>query len=336
MRKKIYIAYTGGTIGMQKSVRGYIPTPGFITEQMALMPELKDESMPIYTIHEYTTPIDSSNMTPKEWHMIATDIANNYDAYDGFVILHGTDTMAYTASALSFILENLSKPVILTGSQLPLSEIRNDARATLITTLLLANQLNIPEVCLYFNHKLLRGNRARKLSTENFDTFNSLNFPPLATAERNIMIKPELWLTANQQPFHVQPIKENLIASIRLFPGMSMEVLKQILQTPLRGLMLETFGSGNAPDSNPIFVDLIGEAIKRGVAVINCTQCPHGRVDMAQYATGRALFDIGVISAFDMTPEATLTKLLYLFSKNLTTDEIKQQMQQNMRGEISL
>jgi len=335
MRKKIYIIYTGGTIGMQKSARGYIPAPGFITEQMALMPELRNESMPLYTVHEYATPIDSSNMTPDEWHMIATDIANHYDEYDGFIVLHGTDTMAYTASALSFMLENLAKPVILTGSQLPLSEIRNDARETLITTLLLANQLNIPEVCLYFNHKLLRGNRARKLSTENFDTFQSLNFPPLAIAELNISARQELWLTANQKKFHVQPIKNNFIACLRLFPGMSMEVLKHLLESPITGLILETFGSGNAPDNNSIFTDLLKDAVKRNIIIVNCTQCPHGRVDMAQYATGQALHDAGVISAYDMTPETTLTKLLYLFSKELSIEAIKHAMQKSLRGEVS-
>jgi L-asparaginase len=336
MRKKIYIAYTGGTIGMQKSNSGYIPTPGFITEQMAYMTELQNESMPIYTIHEYATPIDSSNMTPQQWRLIADDITAHYSEYDGFIILHGTDTMAYTASALSFMLENLAKPVILTGSQLPLSEIRNDARATLITTLLLANQLDIPEVSLYFGNKLLRGNRARKLSTENFDTFDSLNFPPLAIAERNISTKKELWLRPSKRPLQVQNIREDLVACLRLFPGMSMTVLKQLLAAPLKGLIIETFGSGNAPDNNPIFIELLKTAIANGTIIVNCTQCPHGRVDMAQYATGRLLFDIGVISAYDMTPEATLTKLLYLFSKDLPIEIIKQQMQKNLQGELSL
>lgn len=335
-QKHIYIAYTGGTIGMQRSRDGYIPTPGFIAEQMAQMPELQQAEMPRYTIHEFATPIDSSNMTPDHWNMIAQNIAENYGKYDGFIILHGTDTMAYTASALSFMLENMNKPVILTGSQLPLSEVRNDARATLITALLLASHCNIPEVCLYFDNQLLRGNRARKISTNDFAAFASPNCLPLATLGIDVAENKTLWLKAAKKPLQIQPIKSTNLACLKLFPGLSASMLENLLQPPLQALVLETYGSGNAPDKQPEFLRILKAAIDRGVMIINCTQCWHGGVNMQQYATGKALFDAGVISAADITPEAALTKLFYLFSKKLSVAKIKQQMQNSLRGEISL
>lgn len=333
--KHIYILYTGGTIGMQRSKRGYIPTPGFIATQMAQMPELKQAGMPRYTIHELDDPIDSSNMTPDNWNEIANHIAKNYEKYDGFIILHGTDTLAYTASALSFMLENLNKPVILTGSQLPLSEVRNDARATLITALLIASQYQIPEVCVYFDNQLLRGNRARKMSTHSFAAFGSPNCLPLARVGIDVVTNQTLWRKPTRKALALQTIKSADIACVRLFPGMSTALLENLLQAPLQALVLETYGSGNATDNQPEFLRVLKAARDRGMIIVNCTQCWHGSVSMEKYATGTALNKAGVISTMDMTPEATLAKLFYLFSKKLSPSKIMQEIHKDLRGELS-
>lgn len=336
-KRKVFIIYTGGTIGMQHTPQGYQPKPGLIAEQMALMPELNHPLMPEYAIKEYHDPIDSSNMAPQAWGTIANDIAANIQHYDAFIILHGTDTMAYTAAALSFMLENLSKPVILLGSQLPLVEIRNDARANLITALLIASQHAIPEVCIYFNDKLLRGNRARKLNTHSFAAFDSPNFPPLATVGIDININRDLWLKApDRTNLQVQVIHEKPIVYLRLFPGIETMLFEKILALPLAGLIIETYGSGNAPDKDPAFLRCLKNATERGIIIVNCTQCICGGVDMEYYATGNNLLQAGVISAGDMTPEATIAKLYYLLSKNLSTAEIKEQMHVNLRGELTL
>jgi L-asparaginase len=276
-------------------------------------------------------------MTSQHWNQIAADIKTHYDKYDAFIVLHGTDTMAYTAAALSFMLENLNKPVIITGSQLPLCEIRTDARDTLITALLIANNYVVPEVCLYFGHQLLRGNRTRKMSVYSFTAFDSPNFPPLITAGTSFHVNQNLWRKADNKTLKLQTINECKLLYLRLFPGMSVDVLRQILQTPsLQGVVLETFGSGNAPDNNPEFLKLLKTACARGIVILNLTQCLHGSVDMTQYATGGVLADAGLISTFDMTPEAAITKLYYLFSKETSLAKIKQQFQLNLRGEMTI
>lgn len=334
-RKKIFIIYTGGTIGMQPSKHGYTPASGFLTQQIAKIPELHHSEMPLYTIKEYAQLIDSANITPQYWNKIANDIKEVYDEYDGFIVLHGTDTMAYTASALSFMLENLSKSVIITGSQLPLFEIRTDARDTLITALLIANNYAIAEVCLYFGHQLFRGNRARKMSVFSFTAFDSPNFSPLITAGTTFNINEALWLKPNRKKLKLQTIGNPVLVYLRLFPGMSYDILRQVLQTSVQAIVLETFGSGNAPDNNPELLKLLKEACARGTVIVNLTQCLHGSVDMKQYATGSALANAGLISAFDMTPEATLAKLYYLFSKEKSSAKIKQLLQRDLCGEMT-
>ena len=332
---KVYIAYTGGTIGMKKRAGSYAPAEGYLTERLAAMPEFQSDATPSYTLHEYTPLLDSANMRPQNWQAIAEDIAKNYAHYDGFVVIHGTDTMAYTASALSFMLENLAKPVILTGSQIPLVEVRSDARENLITSLLIAATYAIPEVCLYLNGSLLRGNRSTKVSSSGFDAFDSPNFPPLAEVGVDIEVRERLLLKKPRGSLKVRKLKEVQVAALRLFPGITADILENFLLEPIQGLVLETYGAGNAPSKDGALLDILARAVERGVVIVNCTQCLQGAVDMGDYATGNALKEVGVVNGYDMTPEAALTKLSYLFSRDLKVEEIRQKMQLDLRGELS-
>ncbi|CDT85370.1 L-asparaginase I [Vibrio coralliirubri] len=336
-RKHIYIAYTGGTIGMQKSIdHGYVPVAGFMDKQLAGMPEFHRPEMPEYTIHEYSPLMDSSDMTPLDWQTIADDIRANYDKYDGFVILHGTDTMAYTASALSFMLENLGKPVIVTGSQIPLAELRSDGQANLLNALHIAANYPINEVTLFFNNKLMRGNRSTKSHADGFNAFTSPNLNQLLEAGINIQLSNNV--KVNEQPegaFKVHNITPQPIGVITMYPGISHEVIRNTLLQPVNAMILLTFGVGNAPQ-NPELLQHLKDASERGVIVVNLTQCLAGKVNMGGYATGCALAEAGVVSGYDMTPEAALAKLHYLLSQNLGYEEVKAQMQQVLRGEMSL
>jgi len=337
MPKRVYIAYTGGTIGMINAGDGYAPATGYLEQRLRAMPELRDAAMPEIILHEYTPLLDSSNMTPREWLAIARDIFENYDAFDGFCILHGTDTMAYTASALPFLLQGLNKPVILTGSQIPLVELRNDARENLTTALLLAANYAIPEVCLYFGDKLLRGCRAVKVNAQGFDAFDSPNYPPLATVGVEIQVRWNLIRAASEKILRAPPKALNAtVASLRLFPGISAEFLRNVLQPPLQGLVLETFGTGNAPNHDQAFLDALAEATARGVVIVDCTQCLRGAVKLNAYATGAALLDVGVVSGADMTPIAALTKLHYLIGRGHSADETRAWMQQDLYGELTM
>lgn len=335
-RKRVLMIYTGGTIGMNHlpGGEGYVPVAGFLGQQMAAMPELQHELVPQYTIHEYTPLLDSANMQPAEWVKIAQTVARHYDEYDGFIILHGTDTMTYTASALSFLLGNLEKTVIVTGSQIPIAEVRNDARETLITSLILAGNYRIPEVCVYFNNRLFRGNRTQKVNAVDLDAFDSPNYPPLAEIGIDIKVHWERLLVRPDAALEVHNLSEQAVGAIRLFPGISPAVIRNFLQVPMQAVVLETYGVGNAPQ-DAAFLAVLADATQRGVVIVNCTQCLKGSVDMQKYATGEALQEVGVVSGYDMTPAAALTKLYFLLSQGLGAEDVRYWVQMNLRGELT-
>lgn len=335
MPDSVYVAYTGGTIGMARSPAGYAPEPGLLERLLRQLPELYSERMPTFVVNEYRDLKDSADFSPADWNIIGEDIASNYDDHSGFVVLHGTDTMAYTASSLSFMLEGLDKPVILTGSQIPLCEVRNDARDNLLTSLILAASATVPEVCIYFNSRLLRGNRSVKVHSVGFDAFASPDYGPLGEIGMSIEIHEELVRKPTGEPFRLRPCSTDPVLALRVFPGISGEVIRNVSQPPLRGLVLECYGVGNAPSSDPGFLRALREANDRGVVIVGVTQCMRGRVDLASYAAGSKLVDAGVISGFDMTIEAALGKLLYLFGRELATDDVKRAMQRDLRGELT-
>jgi L-asparaginase len=334
MRPRVHILYTGGTIGMRAQGGVYRPAPGYLQEQLAGMAELSRPEMPEVSLEELSPLLDSADMRPRDWQRIAEAVAARYDAAEGFVVIHGTDTMAYTASALSFMLGNLGKPVILTGSQIPLAEVRSDARENLIAALLLA-AMPIPEVCLYLSGVLLRGNRSTKVSSSGLDAFASPNFPPLGVVGVDIALEWGRLLPPPAAPLRVQALGPAQVAALRLFPGITADILRNFLLEPIQGLVLETYGAGNAPAGDPDLLAVLRRATERGVVIVNCTQCLHGRVEMGDYATGRALREVGVVSGADMTAEAALAKLLYLFSQDLPPDEVARQVQRDLRGELT-
>lgn len=335
-RKNIYVAYTGGTIGMKKSHEGYVPDKGHLTASIKALPEFHREEMPSFTINEYQPLIDSSNMTPSDWQRIADDIKANYDDYDAFVVLHGTDTMAYTSSALSFMFENLSKPIIVTGSQIPLSQLRSDGQVNVLNSLFIAANYPINEVGLFFNNKLYRGNRSIKAYADGFNAFDSPNMPPLLEAGINIkVVAGETCSSVKlKQEVIVRDITPQPIGVVHLYPGISAEVIENVIRQPVKALIIRSYGVGNAPQNSALLACL-AKAKQQKIVVVNCSQCIKGTVNMSGYATGNALSQAGVISGHDMTLEATLTKLHYLLSQDLGYSEICRLMQESLRGELS-
>jgi len=337
--KRIYIAYTGGTIGMTSSPHGYTPQVGFLTDCVNSSREFSRVEMPHYTINEYSPLIDSSDMQPSDWQTIAQDIKNRYDDYDGFVILHGTDTMAYTASALSFMLKNLTKPVIVTGSQIPFAQLRSHGQSNLQNALYVAAYYPINEVTLFFNNKLLRGNRTTKAYADGFNAFESPNLPALLDVGINIerhdnrQESEHLKLTSTLE-FSVDDITSQEVGVVMLYPGISSNIVKHIIQQPVKALIMMSYGVGNAPQDNKLLA-VIENAVNSGIIVINLSQCHRGKVNMMGYATGSALKQIGVISGFDMTVEAALTKLHWVLSNYKHLKDIKKLMQIDIAGELT-
>lgn len=337
----ILIIYTGGTIGMiENSETGVLEAFNFKALQENV-PELKRLGYAVSAI-QFDPPIDSSEMGPDSWARLVGIIADNYNAYDGFVILHGTDTMAFTASALSFMLENLSKPVILTGSQLPIGMLRTDGKENLITAIEIAaakeNGLPVvPEVCIFFENHLMRGNRTTKINADYFNAFRSFNYPALARAgiyikyDTNAVFRP-----ASRKPLKPHYLFDRNVVILKLFPGICPEVVQAILDTPgLKGVVMETFGSGNAP-TYPWFLDLLKKAVARGIVIVNITQCTAGSVEMHRYATGHKLLEIGIVSGFDSTTESAVAKLMFLFGHGLSPEQVKEHMYCSLIGEVTI
>jgi L-asparaginase len=291
-------------------------------------------------VHAFNPPLDSSDITPALWVEIADIIGKNYNDFDGFVVLHGSDTMAFTASALSFMLENLGKPVILTGSQLPIGEIRTDARENIITALEIAaarkgGKALVPEVCIYFDFQLFRGNRSKKYNAEKFEAFYSMNYPPLAEAGISIKYQRQLLLKHPEQPLKIHRKFSTDIAVLRLFPGISESTVEAVLQTPgVKAVILETFGSGNASTA-PWFIDAIKRAIKKGIIILNITQCDGGSVELGRYETSKYLKEAGVVSGFDITFEAAVTKLMFLLGNYSSKSKVKELLGTSLRGELT-
>jgi L-asparaginase len=339
-KAKILLIYTGGTIGMMKDFEtGALKAFNF-RKLLQKIPELKQLDCDIETV-SFVNPIDSSNMNPQKWIEIAVIIENNYDVFDGFVVLHGSDTMSYSASALSFMLENLSKPVIFTGSQLPIGDLRTDAKENLITAIQIASlrigeRPVIAEVCLYFEYKLYRGNRTTKINAENFNAFISPNYPVLIESGVNLKTYPELFLPKTRvKKIKIHKNFDNNIVVIKMFPGISESVLTSIFNIlQLKGIVLETYGAGNAPTED-WFLTLLKNGIIRGLQIVNVTQCSIGSVTMGKYETSTTLKEIGVISGKDITTEAAITKLMYLLAQNVSQDVFKTIFETSLRGELS-
>jgi L-asparaginase len=317
-RARILIIYTGGTFGMSYDKDGVL-TPFSFEYILDQLPTLKNLALDITAV-SFETPIDSSNISPEHWQLISSVIYDQYDAHDGFVVLHGTDTMAYTASALSFMLDGLNKPVIFTGAQLPVSEPRSDARENLITALDIASAREkddpiVPEVCIYFDYELLRGNRSKKVESMQFDAFDSGNYPALAKAGVKIDYNFSAIRTAANGSLNLRATFETNIAILKLFPGITKNVVSAVTGTVgLKAIILETYGSGNAPTLTWLIEEL-SNAINKGIIIVNVSQCPGGRVVQGRYETSKKLQQIGVISGADMTTEAALTKLMILIGE---------------------
>ncbi|MCZ2247553.1 MAG: type I asparaginase [Bacteroidia bacterium] len=339
MKSNVLIIYTGGTIGMVMDPKSHTFVPFDFKHLYQQVPELGKFDLNI-SVNSFDKPIDSSDMNIDDWVKIASTIKENYNDYDGFVVLHGTDTMAFTASALSFMLENLNKPVILTGAQLPIGVIRTDGKENLITAIEIAgakqnNEPIVKEVAIYFEYKLYRGNRTHKYNAEHFDAFKSPNYPILAEAGIDIDYNYQALNKQVGGTLNVSSAMNCNIGVLKLFPGITPSLVKSIFSIDgMKAVIVETFGSGNGT-TRKWFLDEIEQAVSNGIIVLNITQCNQGSVEQGRYATSIGLKNAGVIGGMDMTFEAAVTKLMYLLGNYSDIDEIKKLLQLNLRGEIS-
>ena len=339
-KRSILIIYTGGTIGMITEPMTGSLVPVDFKEIASQLPELLKFDLNLAT-YTFDPPVDSSNITPDFWIELAKVIEREYHKHDGFVILHGTDTMCYTASALSFMLENLNKPVIFTGSQLPIGVLRTDGKENLLTAIEIAaerrnGQSMVPEVCIFFQNKLYRGNRTSKHNAEYFNAFVSENYPPLAEAGISIHYNyGAIHYPVNEKPLKVHTGLNDQVAILKLFPGIRQELVHAVLSLPwIKGVVLETFGAGNA-STDESFIGEIRSACERGVIILNVTQCPAGMVNPGKYETSRLLHEAGVINGRDLTTEAAVTKLMFLLGKNIGLDAVKEKLNRSVSGEIT-
>lgn len=335
--KRILVIYTGGTIGMVKDKKSGALLPFDMSKIYEALPVLREFNCELDS-YRFDPIIDSSNMKPEYWIGLVEVIEKNYNKYDSFIVLHGTDTMSYTASVLSFMLENLSKPVILTGSQLPLGMIRTDGRENIIGAVEIASSdgIQIPEVCIFFEDRLYRGNRTTKINAEYFEAFYSGNYPSLAKVGINISYKKHLFLDLPSEPFKAYKKLDDNVALIKLYPGLKEDYFKAMLSMKdLRGVVLETFGSGNAP-TEEWFIDALKESIAKGVIIFNVTQCKAGAVVMGHYETSAHLAEIGVVSGHDITTESAIAKLMFLLGNFDDKKQIIDMLSNPLRGELSI
>lgn len=333
--KHIGLIYTGGTVGMTMTAQGYAPMENFAGALSGLL-AASGHSLPRYTLHEYATPIDSTNATPEDWQNIGRDIVARYDDYDGFVVLHGTDTMAFTASALSYMLQGLRKPVIVTGSQIPLDTVRSDAAQNLVTAMQLAASDAINEVAIYFNQRLLRGNRSTKVSTERMDAFDSPNYPWLANVGIHLSFNEAALLPrAQQESFELPDYGKQVVLPVRFVPGMPVAAVQALIDLKPQALILQCYGAGNAPDRDPALMDMLARASNQGMVITACSQSAHGRVAIGTYAAGAGMTAAGVVGAGDMTFEALFAKLHHLLALGMAPEAIRKNLMRNLSGELS-